>query len=311
MTAPGHDTSLLSPNTVPCEGITKSTLYTMIPSVVRSRIPVLASLRHSAKPLVLSARNSNSLTRVNSRKEKEPHGFVATVPNSRATTPTLRPETPEPGVHGQEVGLHMLPQLETRSGVDWDVAATGVRLWVNAKAQAEQGRDSAALRSMHIDALRYMHMALPSDLTPVEIDSLRASMSPQLIFSSTDIKEFQFTQQQRQQQRQRNILRQGVAQFVCWLFAGILLILPIVMAFLNRLLQFEREHQVTERVMTNGLDFTSALGERGLELQKAFLRFKDGRVGGACVDAGSWFVEGIFGGVNDGLDAIAQSRRKP
>lgn len=83
------------------------------------------------------------------------------------------------------------------------------------------------------------------------------------------------------------------------------------MTLLNRLLQYERQHKVTERVIANGLDVTSALGERGVELHQAIVRFKDGRVGGACVDLGSWFLEGIVGGVNDGLDAVAQSRRRP
>jgi hypothetical protein len=156
---------------------------------------------------------------------------------------------------------------------------------------------------MHIDALRYMHMALPQNLTPLELDSLRASMAPQLIFPPADIQEMQGP-------RPPSILRQGVARAVCWLVAGILLILPLIMAMLNRVLQFERHHQVTEKVLTNGLDLTSALGERGLEVQKAFVRFKDGRLGSACLDAGSWFLEGIVGGINDGIDAVAQNRRK-
>lgn len=236
-------------------------------------------------------------------KEKDTYGYASTVASSRASTPTIRPESPEGGIASQELSLKMLPQQETGSGVSWDVAATGVKLWVTARAQAEQGGDSTALRSMHIDALRYMHMALPASLTALEIESLRASMSPLLIFPLAESRE-------ARDQRPPNVLRKGVAQAVCWVFAGLLLVLPVLLAFLNRLLQFERQHQVTERIITNGLDLTSALGERGLELQRAFMRFKDGRVGGACVDAGSWFVEGVVGGLNDGLDAVAQGRRK-
>jgi hypothetical protein len=156
---------------------------------------------------------------------------------------------------------------------------------------------------MHIDALRYMHMALPPDLTPVEIQSLRASMSPQLIAQAAEHGELHVP-------RQSNILRQSIAQAVCWLVAGLLLVLPMIMTLLNRLLQFERQHQVTERVISNGVQVTSALGERGVELHQAIVRFKEGRVGGACFDLGSWFIEGIVGGVNDGLDAVAQSRRR-
>lgn len=215
----------------------------------------------------------------------------------------MRPNTPEEHLSAQELSLKMLSQQDTSSGVDWDVAATGVRLWITAKTQAEQGGDVNALRSMHIDALRYMHMALPENLTALEVESLRASMSPRILYQSS-------LMPQIDRKSSPSLLRQGVARIVCWIVAGILLVLPVIMAFLNRALQFERQHQLTEKVLANGLDLTSALGERSLELQKALSRFKDGRLGGACVDAGSWLIEGVVGGVNDGIDAVAQGRTR-
>lgn len=269
---------------------------------------MLSSFRQRAKVSSLQRSNSRrkayTLSCIEAAKANETYGFAATVPSSGASTPMIRPNTPEDLLSSQELSLKMLEQPEARTGVDWDIAATGIRLWVTAKTQAEQGGDLDALRSMHVDALRYMHMALPPTLTPLEVQSLRASMSPQLIYQPPPVQEIQA-------ERPPSILRQGVARAVCWVIAGILLVLPFIMALLHRLLQFERQHQVTERVLINGLDLTSALGERGLELQKAFARFKDGRLGSACTGAGSWFVEGIIGGVNDGLDAVAQNRRKP
>jgi hypothetical protein len=147
-----------------------------------------------------------------------------------------------------------------------------------------------------------MHMALPPDLTPLEIQTLRASMPRQLISLSDTTGEAADSQP--------NLLRQSVAQAVCWFVAGLLVVLPIIMTLLHRLLQFERQHQVTERVLANGVQVTSALGERGVELHQAMVRFKAGRVGGVCADMGSWFVDGIVGGVTDGLDAVAHSQRK-
>ncbi|ETI25608.1 hypothetical protein G647_02382 [Cladophialophora carrionii CBS 160.54] len=295
-------------DTLPVRNISKSTIYTMIPSMVRSRIPVLTSLRHTARTVVLHGSRVRrggegyALSCRETTKEKESYSIASTTDSSRATTPTTRPESPEGSIPSQNSSLTNYPRPETRSGVDWDVALTGVRLWASAKAQAEQGGDSIALRSMHIDALRYMHMALPQDLTPLEIQSLRGSMAPQLISQAAKPGELPVP-------RHPNILRQSIAQAVCWLIAGLLLVLPVIMALLNRLLQFERQHQVTERVISNGVQVTSALGERGIELHQAIVRFKDGRVGGACFDLGSWFMEGVVGGVNDGLDAVAQSRR--
>ncbi|KIW65975.1 hypothetical protein PV04_08188 [Phialophora macrospora] len=309
-TMPYADTTGAGTDTLPVRKISKSSIYTMIPSMVRSRIPVMTSLRHTARTIVLHGSRVRrgggegyGLSCIETTKEKESFSVASTTDSSRATTPTTRPVSPEGRVPSQDLSLTNYPRPETRSGVDWDVAMTGIRLWATAKAQAEQGGDPLALRSMHIDALRYMHMALPSDLTPLEIQSLRASMSPQVIAQTAELGELHGP-------RQPNILRQSIAQAVCWLVAGLLLVLPMIMTLINRLLQFERQHQVTERVISNGFQVTSALGERGIELHQAIVRFKGGRVGGACFDLGSWILEGIVGGVNDGLDAVAQSRRR-
>jgi hypothetical protein len=277
----------------------------MIPSVVRSRIPVLTSLRQTAKTVALHGskirQRGYTLSCADTTQEKGSFSSTSTTDSSRATTPTLRPGSPEWGVPPHDLSLAVLPPQETRSGVDWDVAHCGVRLWVTAKSQAEQGGDPMALRSMHIDAVRYMHMALPSDLTPLEIESLRASMSPQLFPGAAQVGP-------GCAHRQPNRLRQSVAQAVCWVVSGLLLLLPIFVALLQRMIQFERRHRVAERLVANGAQVTYALGDRGIELHQAIVRFRDGPLGGACVDSGLWFIEGFIGGFHDGLEAVAQNR---
>ncbi|KAJ9610318.1 hypothetical protein H2200_005095 [Cladophialophora chaetospira] len=285
--------------------VDKPSIYTMIPAAVRSRIPVLTSLRQTARTVVLHGsrvrRGGYALTCVETTKEKESYS-MATTASSGSSTPTTRPGTPDGSAPSQELSLAPLASLERQSGVNWDVALTGIRLWVTARAQATNEGDPVALRSMHIDALRYMHMALPPDLTPLEIQTLRASMPQQLLCQSKSA--------DQAPNSQPNLLRQSIAQAVCWFIAGLLVIVPVIMTLLHRLVEFERQHQITERVLANGIQVTSSLGERGAELHQALVRFKAGRVGGACVDMGSWFVDGIVGGVTDGLDAVAQSQRR-
>lgn len=106
------------------------------------------------------------------------------------------------------------------------------------------------------------------------------------------------------------MLRKAVARIVCWLVAALFLVLPIITTLLNRILQFERQHQVTERVISNGFDLTSALGERGLEVQRSLLRLKQSPAGAAFMSASTWVMEGLVGGVNDGFDAVARERLK-
>lgn len=285
-----------------------SSIFTMIPSSVRSRIPIMTSIRASAKAAILtrsltSRRKAYTLSSLDEPTEGGNVGFAVTAPNSGVSTPTMRPQTPEDGTRTPDLSLAMLSQSETQSGVNWDVAATGIRLWITAKSQAEQSGDSAALRSMHIDAMRYMHMALPQDLTPLEVECLRASMSPALFQGGV-----QGQHQEPTPRRSPSFLRRAVAQMVCWVFAVFLLIVPLFMNILNRVVQFERQHQMTERILSGSFDLGSCLGEPGSQLQRSFVRFKDSPLGGSCVSAGVWVAEGLIGGVNDGMNAVAHGR---
>lgn len=250
-----------------------------------------------------SRRKAYTISSLDETKEEGSFGFATTAPNSEVSSPTIRPQTPEDGVRTPDLSLAMLSQPETQSGVNWDVAATGIRLWITARAQAEQSGDSAALRSMHIDAMRYMHMALPQDLTPLEVECLRASMSPALFRSMS-----QGQLQESSPRRSPSVLRRAVAQMVCWVFAIFLFVMPLFMNLLNRVLQFERQHQMTEKILSGSFDLGSCLGEPGSQLQRSFLRFKDSPLGESCVNAGAWVAEGLIGGVNDGMNAVAYGR---
>jgi hypothetical protein len=308
MTETTNEGALMAPNQSFYTDVATSSIFTMIPSSVRSRIPIMTSIRASAKAAMLSRslgsrRKAYTISNLDETKEGDSFGFASTAPNSGVSTPTIRPQTPEDGVRTPDLSLAMLSQSETQSGVNWDVAATGIRLWITAKAQAEQAGDSAALRSMHIDAMRYMHMALPQDLTPLEIECLRASMSPAL-FRTTS----QGHTQELPPRRSPSVLRKAVAQMVCWFFAIFLFIIPFFMNLLNRLLQFERQHQMTEKILSGSFDLGSCLGEPGSQLQRSFLRFKDSPLGESCVSAGVWVAEGFIGGVNDGMNAVAHGR---
>jgi len=268
----------------------------------------MTSIRASTKAAMLtrsltSRRKAYAISSFEEPKEEAGFGFATTAPNSEVSTPTIRPQTPEGGVPTPDLSLTTLSQSETQSGVNWDIAATGVRLWITAKSQAEQTGDSTALRSMHIDAMRYMHMALPQDLTYLEIECLRASMSPALLQCTS-----QGQHQELPPQRSPSFLRRGVAQMVCWVFAVFLFIMPLFMNLLNRVLQFERQHQMTEKILSGGFDLGACLGEPGSRLQRSFLRFKDSPLGESCVNAGVWVAEGLIGGVNDGMNAVAYGR---
>jgi hypothetical protein len=178
-------------------------------------------------------------------------------------------------------------------GVDWNVASTGIKLWLNARTQVQfTSGDPTAQRAMHIDALRYMNMALPNDLSQTEIEIIRASLHPQIRSENT---------LRLDPDTKPNALRQGVAQAVCWIIAMIFILIPIVLSAINRALVYERQHKILDRALNGSADFTKAMAERGLDLGDALVRFKGTPLGNTCLSTISWVVEGFAGGINDGL----------
>jgi hypothetical protein len=172
------------------------------------------------------------------------------------------------------------------------MAGAGVRLWLTGRQQLdERNADPAVMRGMHIDALKYMHAALPNDLTPAETDAIVGSL-PRGVRDELGYQ--QPVSPRNPSGENNNILRKTVSDSVCLFMALLIFLLPFLMASFNRILKYEREHRLSEKVLSNGVATVSAFGERGLDL-------KDSRVGSALLGTGIWFFDGIVGGVNDGL----------
>lgn len=142
-------------------------------------------------------------------------------------------------------------------------------------------------------------MALPSDLSSSELKTIRTSLPAQVSICDDQPSVTVAT-------TRPNLLRQGVAQAVCWIIALILIIVPLLVAALDRLLTYERKHRVTRRLLDGSASVTKALGERGLDFGDTLVRFRDTPLGRAWLDSVAWTLEGVAGGLNDGLMRSAQ-----
>jgi hypothetical protein len=184
------------------------------------------------------------------------------------------------------------PRGPDTSGINWAMAGAGVRLWLSGRQQLEEDRnaDPAVMRSMHIDALKYMHAALPNDLTPTETDAIVGSL-PRGVRDELNCRQHMVPGNRN---LENSILRKAVSDSVCSLMAVLIFLLPFLVASFNKLLRYEREHHLSEKVLTNGVATMNAFGERGLDL-------KDSRLGSAVLGMVVWVMDGVVGGVNDGL----------
>lgn len=78
-------------------------------------------------------------------------------------------------------------------------------------------------------------------------------------------------------------------------------ILPHLKYLLSSAYQYDRTHKLSERILSGSIDTVDTLGKRGLSVSEAVLGIGDGRVGQLMVWMASWLVEGITGGIHEGL----------
>jgi len=143
---------------------------------------------------------------------------------------------------------------------------------------------------MQIDAVKYMHMALPPDLSAAEIASIRACIPQQVLADvPTD-----------HRKRRPTALRRVVARVVALLMALLIFAVPLLTSLTNTLLKYERDHHVTERVFVSAQGALGRLFQYRVCLQATTLHFLSSPAGRGILTSGGYLVDGIAGGVLDG-----------
>lgn len=128
-------------------------------------------------------------------------------------------------------------QCTNHSSIDWEMADVGYKICAAARQQAySQNADGATIRKLHIDAIKYLVMALPPDLTTPEVERLRESM-PQLLLDG----------EAESAPSSPTAIRRLTAWWTASTLSWVFFLLPLLMAMVTSVLQFGRQHQVTER----------------------------------------------------------------
>jgi hypothetical protein len=274
--------SLLDPRPASSQSI----LVLILPPIIRKRLPMLTSIRHRymKRSHIVEHKQSDSRPSSSSSADGEVIPYSEWNIASKSATMSQSSSNDSSGT--------ATPRGPDASGINWAMAGAGVRLWLSGRQQLEEDRnaDPAVMRSMHIDALKYMHAALPNDLTIAETDTIVGSL-PRGVRDELGYRQHMLPENRISES---SILRKAVSDSVCSLMAVLIFLLPFLMASFNRLLRYEREHQLSEKALTNGVATVNAFGERGLD-------FKDSRLGNAVLGTAVWIMDGVVGGFNDGL----------
>jgi hypothetical protein len=175
----------------------------------------------------------------------------------------------------------------------------------NAGYEAQQPRADARLaRSLYINAIMYLLDALPPDLTAEET-SMIGHRIPQPVKASIaaepQMARLDGPVDSRHRPPARSYLHRLLASAIVQIFLIVRFIVPYATLFLRNVYEYERSHRLTERIVTTTLDAADGLGKSSLNIGSAVFKLNEGKVGTAVGNLAAWWVEGIAGGVYEGV----------
>ncbi|RAQ44464.1 hypothetical protein AFGD_007935 [Aspergillus flavus] len=206
----------------------------------------------------------------------------------------------------EESGLrwnHVVPDVEKYKTAS-DSSNLAFQFLQHAGVEAQRRDcDSHLIRSLYMDALCYLLQALPTDLTYEETARIRKSLPGPISNSLAVPSTAGFVNQpvHTRHPAERSYLHRLLASSIVHFFLLLQFLMPYLKIVLHRLYQFERSHRVTERVVSASLDAADSLGKRSMSLGTTVLSLHDGKVGVAVSSLAAWWVEGIAGGIYEGI----------
>lgn len=93
------------------------------------------------------------------------------------------------------------------------------------------------------------------------------------------------------------LLASSIIQF----FLLLHLLLPYVKLFIGHAYQYERQHRISERLVSSSINTVDELGRRSIRFTNAIFQMNDGKVGQAINDLTLWWLRGVTGGIHEGV----------
>lgn len=152
----------------------------------------------------------------------------------------------------------------------------------------------------------YLLDALPEDLSAEESNMLQHRLPEPIKTSlatspSSHLARLESPTESRQPPPARSYLHRLLASTIVQIFLLVRFVLPYFKVFLRQVYEYERSHRITERIVTTTLDAADGLGKSGVNIGSAVCKFNEGRVGAAVGNLAAWWIEGVAGGVYEGV----------
>lgn len=130
--------------------------------------------------------------------------------------------------------------------------------------------------------------------------SIRGALPPGVV-EPLHLNSGYFLETQHPSPEQPSLLHRTLATTIIQLFLLAQFILPYLKYLLAAAYQYDREHKISEKILSQSIETVDSLGKTGLSLTGAIYGMGDGKVGQMITETTAWFVEGVTGGIHEGL----------
>ncbi|KAJ4295490.1 hypothetical protein N0V90_007503 [Kalmusia sp. IMI 367209] len=309
--------------TIELEEKRPSMLYNVLPFVVQNRLPTLPSIRRAISDMrrpstpLIALQNSSDVYLPGTPPPdytSRPTSIVSLQSSNRNSFASTDDEDPFQEALSERPGSSTLstppPFLvsETRTGIKWKYANQGVSLSTQAYAESQSLRadetSTVLTRQMYIHGMTYLLRGLPTELSPEETLSLQAALPPSLVINAPcnhALDAFTSDASSHGPPSNPSILHRITATIVFETFVLLQFLLPYIKLFLGHAYRFERKHNLAQRLVNNGLMTADAMRRTGLQLTHTICQMNDGKVGQALNDLTLWWIRGLTGGLQQGI----------
>ena len=177
----------------------------------------------------------------------------------------------------------------------------GLTLLESAIAEAQYPDENSRVfaRQLYIHSLTYLLRGLPEELSSVEVASLRTALP--IALQNHENKEPDAIEPNHPPTQPPSLLHRLLASGIVQLFVFFRVVLPYLRTVLQSAYQYERTHHLSERAFASGIAAADRVGRRGAGLMDTLLSSGNGKMGGLLVATIVWWIEGISGGINEGV----------
>ena len=157
-------------------------------------------------------------------------------------------------------------------------------------------------RQVYLHAITYLLRALPSDMSTAEQLSIRGALPPGVVEPlRLDVNPGYNARIVSPSSDQPSLLHRTLASTIIQLFILFQFILPYLKYLLSAAYQYDREHKISEKLFSHGIETVDSLGKTGMSFTSTIYGMGDGKVGQVITQTAAWFLEGVTGGIHEGV----------